>query len=70
MYEETFPKRSRKQKLKLFLKVNWPIIAFLAVIIGAFVLLHTKPSNIQNVDDLSAMLTDGQPAVIEFYSDF
>lgn len=64
------PSLTLKQKLKLFLRINWPIVAFLAVIIGAFVLLRSKPSDIQDVDELSAMLTNGQPAVLEFYSDF
>ncbi len=58
----------RVEKFKRRLKENWMLIAFLVVIVGAFVLLRSKPSDIQDVNELSAMLTDGQPAVLEFYS--
>ncbi|HEY84756.1 MAG TPA: hypothetical protein G4N96_06560 [Chloroflexi bacterium] len=50
------------------MRTNWVLIVFFAVIISAFVLLRSKPSDIQDIDELSAMLTDGQPAVLEFYS--
>ncbi len=58
----------RVEKFSRRLKENWALIAFLVVIIGAFVLLRSKPSDIQDVNELSAMLTNGQPAVLEFYS--
>jgi len=60
----------RQSKLLLWARSNWFLVLFLAVIIGAFVFLRSKPSNVQNANELSALLTDGKPTVLEFYSNF
>ena len=48
----------------------WIILGVIVVIIGCFVFLRTEPSDIQNGDQLALILNDGQPKVIEFYSNF
>ena len=48
----------------------WIILGVIVVIIGGFVFLRTEPSDIQNGDQLALILNDGQPKVIEFYSNF
>ena len=48
----------------------WIILGVIVVIIGAFIFLRTDPSDIQNGDQLALILNDGQPKVIEFYSNF
>lgn len=48
----------------------WILLGVIVLIIGAFIFLRTEPSDISSVDELTVMLTDGQPKVIEFYSNF
>jgi hypothetical protein len=48
----------------------WVVVGIIVLIIGAFILLRTEPSNIGNADELALTLTDGRPKVIEFYSNF
>lgn len=48
----------------------WIVLAIMAVLVGAFILLRTEPTNLEGVDELTATLKDGQPTVIEFYSNF
>ncbi len=58
------------QKLKQTLKENWFLLLFLGAIIGAFVMFHTTPTAVASTAELNATLSDGQPTVIEFYSNF
>lgn len=48
----------------------WVILGLIVLIIGAFVFLRTTPSNIGSAGELSTLLTNGQPKVLEFYSNF
>lgn len=56
--------------LLTWVRVNWFFVLFLATIAGAFVFFRTKPSNLEAVGGLEANLTNGQPTVLEFYSNF
>ena len=54
-----------------FLKANWLSILVLLVIagfVGLHIIWYIRPSNIKSMDDLNARLTDGEPMVIEFYT--
>ena len=53
-----------------WIKVNWMLVLFLTLIAGAFIFLRSKPSDIQTAAELDGILTDGQPTVVEFYSNF
>jgi hypothetical protein len=53
-----------------WVKLNWMLLLFITVIAGAFIFLRTKASNIDDASELSSLLVDGHPTVIEFYSNF
>jgi hypothetical protein len=53
-----------------WIRLNWMLLLFLTAIAGAFIFLRTKASNIESSNELSGLLYDGQPTVIEFYSNF
>lgn len=53
-----------------WVKANWGLLLFLIIFISAFTLLRSQPSNIGSVNELEAILTDGEPVVLEFYSNF
>ena len=53
-----------------WLQDNWFILAFLAVIVTAFILLRSKPSDIRSSEELSQLVAVSQPTVVTFYSNF
>ncbi|MCB0211679.1 MAG: hypothetical protein KDJ52_20240 [Anaerolineae bacterium] len=46
----------------------WLIVAVVIAIIGAFIFLRTSPAEVNGYNELTALLTNGQPKVLEFYS--
>lgn len=48
----------------------WLLVGVIVLIVGAFIFLRTEPSDIGSADALASTLTDGQPKVLEFYSNF
>jgi hypothetical protein len=53
-----------------WIRLNWIPVLFFAVLLGAFIFLRTRASNIDDASELSAVLHDGKPTIIEFYSNF
>ncbi len=53
-----------------WIKDNWSILAFLAVIATAFILLSSKPSDIRSSEQLAQLVAASQPTVLTFYSNF
>ncbi|UCC87080.1 MAG: hypothetical protein JSV81_19855 [Anaerolineales bacterium] len=51
-----------------WIKANWLLLMFLALVASAFILLRSKPSNVASFDELNGVLAAGQPTVVEFYS--
>jgi hypothetical protein len=51
-------------------KANWLLLIFLAIIASAFILLRSKPSDVESLNELDGLLSTGQPTVVEFYSNF
>lgn len=56
--------------LLAWIKLNWMLLTIMGFIAGAFIFLRNKPSDIATADELNRLLVDGQPTVIEFYSNF
>lgn len=56
--------------LLAWIKLNWVLVLMLAAIAGAFIFLRSKPSDIATSNELTAILYDGQPTILEFYSNF
>ncbi len=53
-----------------WVKANWLLFIFLAMIASAFILLRSKPSNVASLNELDGLLSSGEPTVVEFYSNF
>ena len=53
-----------------WVKANWLLLIFLALIASAFIFLRSKPSNVASLNELDGLLSAGQPTVVEFYSNF
>jgi len=53
-----------------WVKANWLLLILLALMVGAFIFLRSKPSDVASVDELNGLLSAGQPTVIEFYTNF
>ncbi len=54
-----------------WVKTNWLLLSIIAAVGLAFVFLKTSPTEgIDSVQSLDAVLTSGQPVVLEFYSNF
>ena len=51
-----------------FVRENVLIIIVLFGVVGAFVFLSNKDTELESVDALDDLLVNGQPVVVEFYS--
>ncbi len=58
----------QKSKWRVFWDENWLTILVVLVFAGGYVFLRTPGEAFASVDEVEALLTDGQPTVIEFYS--
>ncbi len=61
---------SNKSNKKRPGKGKWIIAGLFILVIGAFIFLRTKATDVGGSAELSAMLQDGQPKVLEFYSNY
>jgi hypothetical protein len=55
-------------KLFSFVAHNRGTLAFLGLLIAAFLFLRSRPTKIDSLEGLEAMVGNGQPAILEFYS--
>jgi hypothetical protein len=53
-----------------WVKANWLLLIFLALITSAFIFLRSKPSNVTSLNELDGLLSAGEPTVVAFYSNF
>jgi thiol-disulfide isomerase/thioredoxin len=60
--------KKEKSKWRVFWDENWLTIVVVLVLAGAYVFLRTPGDAFASADEVKALLTDGQPTVIEFYS--
>ncbi len=55
-------------RLLRILRENWLLLLILGGIVTAFLFLRTPASAVGSVADLDAILQNGQPTLVEFYS--
>ena len=56
--------------LAAWVKANWLLLIVLGLILGAFIFLRHRPSDVASLNELDGLLSAGQPTVVEFYSNF
>lgn len=50
------------------LRDNWLVLLVVAALVVAFLALRTSASPVGSVAEVDAILTGGQPTLVEFYS--
>ena len=56
------------EQITTFIRENALFLVVLLGLVGAFILFRTKGTELESVDELGAMLANGQPVVVEFFS--
>jgi hypothetical protein len=56
------------QRILRLLRENWLILLVVGAIAIAFFTLRTPGSDIASIAEIDTILTDGQPTLVEFYS--
>ena len=56
------------QRMKRILRENWLFLLVIGGIVVAFWALRTQASAVSSVGEVEAVLQNGQPTLIEFYS--
>ena len=56
--------------LMQLIRDNWLLFFFLLTLVLAFVFLRSPATKVASARELDALLADGAPKVVEFYSDF
>ena len=51
-----------------FLRENALFLGFLVVLVAGFLILRTRGSKLSSVDEFDALIGQGEPVVVEFYS--
>jgi hypothetical protein len=51
-----------------FFRENVLFIAVLLALVGGFIVLRTKGTKLASIDEFDALISTGQPVVVEFYS--
>ena len=57
-----------RDKMLRFSRENWLILLVVGGVIAAFLALRTPASAVGSVADVDALLQNGQPTLVEFYS--
>jgi len=55
-------------KFVTWMKINWLLVLFLALLASPFIFLRSTPTDFNSITELDGVLADGQPVVLEFYS--
>ena len=55
-------------QLAKILRENWLLLLVVAAILLAFLFLRTPGSAVASVEEVDAILQNGQPTLVEFYS--
>jgi len=57
-----------RDKMLRFFRENWLFLLVVGGVIAAFLALRTPASAVGSVADVDALLQNGQPTLVEFYS--
>lgn len=57
-----------RDKMAHFFRENWLFLLVVGGVIAAFLALRTPASAVGSVADVDALLQNGQPTFVEFYS--
>ena len=57
-----------RDKMTRFLRENWLFLVVVGGVITAFLALRTPASAVESVAELDGLLQNGQPTLVEFYS--
>ncbi len=55
-------------KLLSFVQHNRSFLLFVGLLVAAFLFLHNRPTRLASLAELDALIGNGQPVIIEFYS--
>jgi hypothetical protein len=56
------------EQITAFVRENALFLVVLLGLVGAFILFRTKGTELESIDELDVMLANGQPVVVEFFS--
>jgi len=56
------------ERVTRVLRENWLFLLVIGGILGAFLFLRTTASDVGSVAEVDAILQNGQPTLLEFYS--
>lgn len=54
--------------MERLLRENWLVILVVALMVGAYVFLRTPGDDLASTAEFDALVTDGTPTLINFYS--
>jgi hypothetical protein len=60
--------RAGAKRLGRVCRENWLFLLILGAMITGFLVLRTSASSLSSVDEVDAILQNGRPALVEFYS--
>ena len=60
--------RSVGQRLMRFLRENWLLLLVVGLVAVGFLVLRTPASAVASIAEAEAILEDGRPTLVEFYS--
>jgi hypothetical protein len=56
------------ERLNRYLRENWLFVLLVGGIVGGFLFLRTPASAVASVEEVDAQLQNGQPTLVQFYS--
>jgi len=54
--------------MRRLLRENWLVILVVVVMVGGYALLRTPGDDLASTAEFDAVVTDGTPTLVEFYS--